>query len=395
MKLFIPVVSMMARGIVQCAKVDGKTGCVLLWYPSQPNLIMNAGMNRMATGPTNAEGWEELWRSCQAGIGTTPTFDSGGATTAAQSGTTVTLTGGSFTFTDTATDAGKMIKWGTSEEARILTVTDVTHAEVTPSQSVSAGSFTVYRTTQTVLATPVKTYVSYLTGTGNCDSSVTGNVATLKRTYDFSIEVGNVTYTEVGFFSVSGSALFSRVVLAAPVSLVVGQALRVVYTLNVTVEPDTGQTVTAPGPITNLSTSGTKQLTGVGFCGINTSGNSLSTTPWGSFNTPNSQNVGFISPSSAAINAFNTTQPDRTTNSTAIASVPQTYTLLNFFRDRHVVYGANDANRSDLRSLGIGTGGTNISSGTGFVYLTDASMAKDNLHTLTIVYRISWGRVLS
>lgn len=54
----------------------------------------------------------------------------GGDTTAEQAGTTVTLVGGNFRFVDTATDAGKLIKWPGGATATVVTVTDSTHAEV-------------------------------------------------------------------------------------------------------------------------------------------------------------------------------------------------------------------------------------------------------------------------
>ncbi len=67
-------------------------------------------------------------------------YDSG-ETLGSQSGTTVTLSGGTFRFVDTATDAGKLIRFATGETATVVTVTSETTATVSTNQTVAATVF--------------------------------------------------------------------------------------------------------------------------------------------------------------------------------------------------------------------------------------------------------------
>ena len=69
-----------AQGWVQCFVVDAATGEVVKEYPRQKNLILNQGMDQVATNY-----WADCFVYCSAGIGTTPTSDDSSPTTAAQS----------------------------------------------------------------------------------------------------------------------------------------------------------------------------------------------------------------------------------------------------------------------------------------------------------------------
>src|SRR5574337_1049881 len=128
-----------AQGFVQCFVVDAATKQVVREYPVQKNLILNQGMDALAT-----QLFADCMNYCSAGTGVTPTNDDSGTTTATQSGTSVTLAGGSFTFTNTGTDAGNGIKPDTGEEAMVVSVSSPTSVTVDRSASVSAGQFTVY-----------------------------------------------------------------------------------------------------------------------------------------------------------------------------------------------------------------------------------------------------------
>lgn len=393
----LPEIGLAMKGEVQVKVIDGQTREVIREYPKQRNLILNAGMDQIAGLVIS-----ECFTNAVVGTGTTPTTDSGGITTASQSGTTVTLVGGSYVFVNTATDAGKMIKWSTTEEAMIVTVTSATIAVVNISQTVAATTFTVYRTNQVGLATETKRSSTYLTGASNCSSVWTGASHAMKRTYDFTTEVGGVTYTEVGFSSTAsaGNNLFSRILLGAGVSLIAGQAVRLVYTLTVVVSPTTPTAIGA-SPITGWAgATGTVQIqrrimSSIGSTGVTGDGTSDTSACLEPCNTlAGSAPFVFLWSGSTAHNTFRSDGPARTSLGSQALSTLASYTALSFFRDKSTTFAVGTANATTIRTIGLcdtNDSGANQS----LVYIMASDQTKDNLHTLTISYRITWGRVLA
>lgn len=387
-------VALSMYGKAQVKVIDAKTRRVVKEYPEQRNLILNAGMDLIASSPIAS-----CFTHAAIGSGTTPTSDNGGVTTASQSGTTVTLSGGAFTFTNTATDAGKMIKWTSGEEARILTVTDATHCVVAAAQTVAAATFVVWRTNQTGLTTELKRTSTYLTGSGNCGSTVVSNSFSHKRTYDFTAEVGSVTYNEVGFANTStpGANLFSRILLGAGVSLTAGQAVRLIYTLTVSFTPNSATAIT-PSPISGWAgATGQVQIQLCNVSVINTSGTLIA---GGVLEPHNSTAFGgfpciVLTASSTTFNSFNTAGPVRTALigdfSTSLL-VNASYTALAFTRTRAYTFTVGQANFSNIRSIFMCD--TNISQQV-LAYIIDADQTKDNIHTLTITITTTWTRVLA
>ena len=250
---------MAARGRVQVHVVDAKKGRILKTLPWQNNLILDQGLDYYATNT-----WANLVNYCVAGTGTTPTKDIMDGT-AGQSGTTVTLTGSTYTFS--VGDVGKWVGWAGGQQAKITAYVSATQVTVSDSKTVSTATATLYRANQTGLATEVKrtnTYpvYTYTDGRGaSATFSASAGVLTFRRTYDFSAEVGSVNYTEVGISPVAtvASNLFSRILLAGTVVVGSGQQLRITYELAVTISDITrpSQTLTSSAgwPYTyNIST---------------------------------------------------------------------------------------------------------------------------------------------
>lgn len=394
-------------GIVQCLVIDSKTKKVVRKYAPQKNLILNQGMDEWAT-----QNFCDLFLYSVVGTGTTPTQDDSGTTTAARSGTTVTLSGGSFTFTNTATDAGKMIKWDTSEEARIVTVTDTTHCEVATSGTIAAAQFTVFRTNQTGLATETKRTNNYLTGAGNTETTINGGAGTIshKRTYDHTAEVGAITYNELGFSRQAGAGanLFSRILLGAGVSLVASQQLRVVYTLTITFSPATPATISST-PITGwASATGVQQCQYPNMTGIRSTTGATDLLPPDGVGGSSPTNSGGFEPSrsgfsfvltssSTAHNTFGSQGPSRSSGVFAGTNITlSTYTSLSFTRTKTGVWSTSQGNASTHRSIIMGGDqGSAAGSNQGFVYILDSAQTKDNTHTLTINLILTWGRTLA
>ncbi len=365
------------------------------------NLILNQGIDSVATTK-----WCDTFLYCCAGSGSTPTSDSGGATTAAQSGTALTLTGGSFTFTNTFTDGGKIIRWVGAQQARIVTVTDGTHAVVDVSQTVSGAAFTMYRTNQTGLVAEIVRTNNYVTGAGNCGTTLTGgNVFAHVRTWDFPTEVGNVTYNEVGFSNASGAGanLFSRIILGAPLPLVAGQTLRVIYTLQITVSPTTPNAKAAAvlgWPVApSVNTNGNEQIQYYGLSSVNTSGATVAYDAGNFVNEPSaSSNVQiFLSTVTTSLASVGTAT-DRTGSSPAVKAVTlSSYTANTGTLDKFGIYGTSEGNSASLFSIGIGRsdGGFFPYVNNTFVFVFTQSQTKDSLHTLELHFTFNWAIDLS
>lgn len=238
-------------GFVKVSVVE--KGKVVRDYPVQRNLILDSGIDAMDLGLSGAQphgrNFEQMMRVCVAGTGTTPTKDLVTGT-AAQSGTTVTLSGSAYSFG--GGDVGKWIKWTSGEEAKITAYISPTQVTVNKTQTVASGSVVgLFRCNQTGLTTELKRAGSTTAATGThypvftaSDSlpsqGAFGDTAnercTLRRTFDFTEEVSGINYTEIGlsYTTTTGANLFSRILLAGAVTVTAGQQLRVQYDLQIT-----------------------------------------------------------------------------------------------------------------------------------------------------------------
>lgn len=356
--------------------------------PEAENLILDAFLNRAATGESTGVNWANMSIACAVGTGTTATFVDSGATTGSTSGssTTITISGGSFTFT--STHVGYLIRFDSGEERYIQSQTG-TACEVTVAVNiVSPTAFTVWAVNQTSLVSESKRTTTYLTGAGNCGRSDAGAISTYKRTYDFSAEVSNQNYTELAWShtGTAGANINSRTLISGgTVSVLIGQQLRVIYNLAVTWGPST-------------STPGTYGITGWAntdgdyiLCNplvnaapnINTSG---SITNNGEFPLSCSSTPLVKMGTGSTLPLFgNNYSPG--TESTANSSTYQSYVSGSFERTVEYLFEVANGNRTDWRAIF-----TAIQS---FVFVFDVNQTKDDLHTLKVKVKGSWSRALT
>jgi hypothetical protein len=368
-----------AEGRVKVMVVEN--GCVVEERPWQKNLILDQGLN-LAAG-TN---WCDCFASCAAGTDNTPVLRDSGGITATQSGNTVTASSSFFVLGD----IGKLIHFDSGQDAMITGFTDGLNVTVSVSQTVGAGQFTVWYVNQTGLGNEQKRNNAYLTGSGNCGSSIASNTLTHRRTFDFSAETGSVVYTELGW-SNSGSAgnnLFSRVLLSSSVTVLSGQQLRVVYDLSVTLTPNTTQTGTASisgWPVSPATgTTGSYGIQQIGLSAVNTSGGTVSWDSGGVDNEPSSAPAIYLSSDTTAVQAFGSSA-GRGTNQVAHTASLASYVNGNFYRDKFTTFAVGEANRTDWRSMGLGNT---------FVFVFDENQTKTNTNTLLLTFRSTWGRKL-
>lgn len=393
---------MTLRGRVRVQVVEN--GQVIEDRGFQKNLILNQGLNNLCSGTHLAD----LFAYCAAGTGTTVTaISSGSGNTGSQTGTTFTNSG-AIDFTTQAA-VGDMIKMTSGAdsgvEVRIVSITNSTTVEVTPSRTTAAGEYDVFYTSQTGLSVESKRTNNYLTGVGNCGATRSGAVYTMKRTYDFTAEVGAVTYEEVGFSNASGSGanLFSRIKLTAGVPLVAGQQLRVIYELDVTVSPTVSTPITASianWPVAPATTTEGDEICPLLLCscpdtdgirdstlrvvhGVNS--DAFSSEP--GISTNDRCGIGIT----ATLVAFPSTDSvNQSIGAKGLTLV--SYTTNNFFRDKTVTFAVGEANSTSIRSFGV----YDISSNRMAHQLVfDEDQTKDSSHTLTLNWRITVGRTLA
>lgn len=381
--------------------VDSATGRVVREAPDfRKNLILTAGLDRVA-GSTNY--WAECMKYGVIGTDNTATTVDSGGTQAAQAGTTITLSGAAD-VQFSAGDVGNVIKWDTGEESTITSYTGATQVEATPSRTISASDFTLYRTNQTGLFTETKRSNGYLTGAGNCGASITQNgeyaVVQLKRTFEFATETGTVNYNEAGVsWSLTVAAnLFSRFILDnAPVTVNDGEQMRIIYVLNLTIFPCSAQTRTSFSISGWGTAAGQESLQIPGVYGIDTAGNSTVISTGAAGLEPGGAAQCAVSTESTALKAF-----EDTTGLSGVVHGGKSMTLESyvngtFTRRKSVTFAANEANSSAIRKLALcSTFGTVTSaySYPNHVILLDSSQEKLNTHTLTLYWRFTWGRVL-
>lgn len=400
-----------ARGRYKVMVLDRENN-ILHERPWQKNLILDGGLDRLGSGIFSTNEfliypftWSGVCLFASVGTGNTPTSDDSGATTASQSGTTVTLSG-----TLAAVSAGKLIRWDTGEEALVVSGSDTTWT-VDRTQTVSSGEFTVYRVDQTNLATWVKNSNAYLTGSGNSESTTVSNTRTYRRTYEFSAEVGSVNYTECGVSWDNGSDpdLFSRILFSGgAVTVLADQKIRIIYELDVTVGPitPTATTSTITGwPVSPASTQdGDEMVQQIGLSTINSSDAAVEDSSNGG-NEPSGVHgpkdpVFFLSPVSTAHASFGSTVNRTSGAVTKEMSLSGSYSVGSFFRDRTITLSAAEGNGTTFRSMGWGhvPSSSNQSSNAaseGFTVVFDEAQTKDDEHQLTVNFRISWDRDLS
>lgn len=208
----------------------------------QKNLILDSGIDLLYDRRLVA-----AIAYCVAGTGSTPTRDVPDGDTFSQSGTTVTRASG--TDRDFISgDVGKILRFSTGEEAYITGFIDIDNVTVDTSRTVAAATIVLYRVNQTGLAAEVKrsnSYPTYLWDDGDSsqgyrvngkdaavavDADWATGIATIRRSYDFSVESGGpVNYTEIGlsYTATAGNNLFNRIVLAGAVTVANTQLLRV------------------------------------------------------------------------------------------------------------------------------------------------------------------------
>jgi len=379
----------------------------------QKNLILNQGMDALATLD-----YGSIMNNAFAGNGTRTNSISSGDSSGSISTSIFTLfpgvtglqalTGSNSGYTN-ALEVGDMIKFNDSSEARVLAVSGIS-ASVTPSTGVAQQPFTIWKTSQVGLNSPLHVVGTGNWFTGNQDgtyagTTIVGNLQKNRRSWDFNYETSSVVFTEVGVgWGTLQSTVFSRVLLPFTQSIGVGQKLRLLYELDIAMYP----TASSPGLPATASISGwpVAPSTDTGFyynlqkCGVINGWVTSIATNAGADTRGCDPGVGFTAwvSNSSSSNANYDSATNRTSGwSTYNANMStQTYTPLSFTLYRDVTFDVATAVRNDLRSMGVGNNWrSNGAADQYFSCVFNQNQTKTNIQTLSLTFVWNWGRVLA
>lgn len=365
----------------------------------QKNLITDEGMHHIFTTIYTAQAFEY----CVVGTGNTPNVvDSTLAgVTATCSGTTVTASGGIFT----SGMVGRTLKFDTGETARITAFGSSTSVTISTSFTIASPTdFAIWRTNITALDAQSKITNSYVTNNSGCGTFQGADNASFynRRTFDFTVEVSNQNYSEVGLGWYKGPGLtnftlFSRILFTGgSVTVLTGQLLRIVYELYFYM-PTSLYTKTAFNiPITGWAeNTGFAQMMGTFLSSVDSNGasNQRSSLALGEptnavANIALCPNTGIFIP----FNILNTqSQPgsDVSPNGTVALGA---YTSGSFTRDKIFSFTTAQGNVTGVKT--IRTAGAGAYSSYVAEFATTVN-AKTNLQTLTLYARTSFSRDLT
>lgn len=420
-----------AMGRYKVAICDGKTRQVKWEMPDfKPNLILNGGLEQVASYH-----WVQCMTYAYAGDdGTANYLDSGTDTASSDASGNVTSVGSTIDFTTDAAN-GDCILWDSGETGRITSRPTANTCTIVPAPAggISSGEFTVLYTSRTQLVSPVAQCSSYLSGNPHQLAQRISNTIINRNTYDFPVEVGSVTYREVGVSPIdatppSAAAMFSRIVLDSPISLSAGEYLRLVYQLEITISPIVA-TAAAPAitgwPVSPATgTDGDYALYNVGLGVVNTANATVGLTnirttfdsyanePASMLSDPN------ISPGSYRMwvsnvrNGFGTLSwPENATARSYVLATNVTgqitdtdFTALTYSQVKSAKWAIGEANLDTygyIRSMGFGYYSTAIgqeadpTESVGFLFEFDEDQTKTNIQTMLLSIKYSWSRTLT
>ncbi|WP_415907276.1 hypothetical protein [Oleiharenicola sp. Vm1] len=352
------------------------------------NLILDQGLNLVAS-----QRWCDLFSYAVVGTGTTPVKRDSGAITFTRAGSTVTASAGFFA----ADDVGRLFKFDSGEECYITAFTDTQNVTVSVAGTVAASEGTVWYVNQTAHAAEVKRSNSY--GVDSGDNGLTYSLGSMvnKRTIIFSAEASPIVYNEIGwsYTATPGANLFGRDIISGGISLAAGQQLKVIVTLTLTVTPQASTAYTnvvagwSQDGNYNAESISTNFARAISF--VNGDG---STAVQGQqvFEPSLAKTINLSTDTTALVAQTSTTLTfsgsvgNKTLN-------PDTYVTGTFTRTFRGTFAIAEGNSNAIRSLVV-TGGAGVIDRI-FRVLLNAAETKDSAHTLELVFRLTWGRVLS
>ena len=375
-------------------RVRNCDGSVTPWSNWEKNLILDNGLNQLASGSNGK--WGQMMIHAQIGTGNTATSKqtNGTGITLSQATNQVTASGSFFA----STDVGAILKYGTigtsGTEQYITGFTSAFVVTVSSNATVGATDGTVWQVQQTAL-------VSRIAGdNGTYEADVITFNATgtphvsFKRGYQFAAVGGATTVAEIGFSWQPSGTLWSRVVVpGSGDALTTGQIYEVEYLLTVNFPGGAAQAAIADISGATWNTAGTYMLeTASGLnetVGLGGSGDS-------GWLEPMTGNSGNSSP--ALLITASWTQKTLMVNSTVSVTgvVSDSNSASTYSAGTFTLVKSNHWNIGTAVATIYGISGAYLgSSVSGWSIKFTTPIAKDSSHTIDLSTTMVWGRALS
>lgn len=369
--------------------LDGRTKKVLRETKWAPNLILDQGLNTVMGGATtNAPSYQSI--ACAVGTGTAPVEFDSGTITATAAGTNVTSSAGFFT----AGMVGMLLKFNSGAERYITAFNSSTSVDVNASVTAGPEEFTVWAVNQTSLGSESKRTNTYLTGAGNCGTSIVAQVTIYKRTYDFAVEVANQNYTELGWSQTTsaGANLFSRALITGgSVSVLIGQQLRVIYELSMGYGQKTPTAATAaiagwpvaPAVTTDGDYMNCNPISEPG--NVDTNGNATTGSTTLLAQPDWRLTTGTVFPS------FGADYSEGSNLGTATSLSLDSYVSGSFSRTKNANWNLTTGNSTAIRGIFQNSGSGRSMA----LFIFDEAQTKANTHTLALSWPVTLARILT
>lgn len=411
------------QGFYRVQVVDATTKEVTSDYGWHHNLILNNGMDAVASVGLcylNAVGI--------AGTGSRPNSITSSTSTITQSANMVYLyerTGlsdftSSYSTYTSSVNIGDVLIYGNLSQSTVIAIIDGYNLQVNTSYTIDAASsqsFTIWKTSQAGLEKEMKRSGVYLQGSSsilgfNCGTVTSGSTKIFRRTYDFTTEVSQSDYSEIGV-SWSGTpndGVFSRALLPLTASVPIGSQLRLTHDLMVSFTPDTIRYVepTITGwtntkgteSIQNFSMPDVLTTGGVNYGGYGIDRGVFDPSSFAGYNYNTYYCIASISDVDTAPAAFNT-YVARYLDGSSSSGNGSAGGILTYVPGSYMVYkystiGVGYGNSSNIRSIAMGT---NVytpvpDSGQKHVIVFDVPHEKTNLQIMSVTYKFSWSRII-
>lgn len=436
------------EGFYKVQVVDAHTYEVVKDYPLQKNLILNGGLNAVASQYLGNLNYYAI-----AGTGSRPNFITGSdnasiyrstitqsndnlvylwESASFESGSLLDFTSSRYHTYTGSLQVGDVIQYlPTYSESMVLWVHEDGHlAQVNQTYSFDephSQSFVIWKTSQADLHGETKRAGGGIADSshvnGACGSTISHSSVLMWRTYNFAEENTQKYYTEVGvsWYATSyKSSSFARALLPETVSVAPGYRLRMLHALHFEFSPTGVDYITASigdwpqgGASFTYATQSIIQF----FCSyVHTDGTKTGygvMDPAGSAEgSPPTYYFGvFMSTASHSLVPWETdywpptVYDDRSYKSTVYYSDDeglQNYTTNTFEREKTASWGLSYGNSTRLRTLGFGLYASNIytsistyKEGLGFCMLFDEDQVKIDTQELYLSWKWSWSRVLA
>jgi hypothetical protein len=325
------------------------------------NLVLDVGLDMFAAYVS----LHELLAYVVLGTGTKPTRRDSGTITASQTGNTVTASGAFFE----AADVGRLLKFDSGAEVYITAFSSATEVTVADSVSRSASEVTVWY----VNATGHEAEHSRLSSYSNQTTAFLDGVYTVTRTFTSSAFASGVLLKEIGWAPKNTGALFGRALIPGGGDFVgAGKQYRVTVSLSCKYGPAAAAAQADVGN-NGFSTAGAYAIEYIPVDGL----------------TANHPFLGAISADSSALTPLASVEGPSIGPGT-VGVTAKTYIAGSFSRSFELFAGT-DFVLSGIRSIQLGSANGPRRCAR---LLLSAPQIKDGLHTLTLTFGMSWGRIL-